>query len=56
MAFDTKMCEGLMKHPLETRPYPLTRDVAAFFVLTSGRHMATVIAGGRGTAPDPRLP
>ena len=21
MAFDTKMCEGLMKHPLETRPY-----------------------------------
>ena len=21
MAFDTKMCEGLVKHPLETRPY-----------------------------------
>ncbi len=21
MAFDTKMCKGLMKHALETRPY-----------------------------------
>ena len=56
MAFDTKMCEGLMKHPLETRPYPLTRDAAEFFVPTSGRHMATVIARGRGSAPDPLLP
>ena len=61
MAFDTKMCEGLMKHPLQTRRHGLNRrgkpvyDVAICRCADRARgHRYDGLSKRKTAYPDPK--